>query len=312
MSFGLLLAPGQGETGTPGDGGSVDTSTRFVVGLSRAGQALDLTGEWTVLDGVEGLDDPAVTPIMEELPDLHGATDLGVYIGPRQVFLPLLLRCTTGAAWEQARRDLRAVANPLLGLVTVSVVRPDGTTRQITGRASVRVDSWDSTTWSLRGWQRFGLLVDCAQPWWVRTGAASVRWTTTSSVGWFGRDIAALQLAPDATWGVPRTVVVDSDAPTYPTVVITGAAGVVTVASGGRSWQVDCTGLTSPVTVVTDPTRSSITDGAGARQWGRLAAPADLWPLQPGAQQVTVTSSAAVAATTIEMTADGLYLAAVA
>jgi hypothetical protein len=40
--------------------------------------------------------------------------------------------------------------------------------------------------------------------------------------------------------------------------------------------------------------------------------PADLWPLQPGAQQVTVTSSAAVAATTIEMTADGLYLAAVA
>lgn len=310
MSIGFLLAPA---ASTPTEPGTTSTTTDFTIQLERSGIVLPLTGQWHVMAGSEGLDDITVDPVVERLPDLYGEVETGVAVGARDVFLPLLLHCDTGAEWERARRDLRAVANPLAGPVTVVVVRPDGTSRRITGRAQVRVDSWDVDTWSVRGWQRLGLLVHCPDPWWRVTDAVRDSWTSPSTVGWFDTDIGELQLEPDAAVGTPRTYDVDSDVETYPTVVITDTAGVVTlVHSSGRSWAVDCTGATMPITVVTEPTATSVTDGTGADAWSRVAAPADLWPIPPGQSQITVTMTGYTAATQVEIRADGLLMAAVA
>lgn len=311
MSFGLLLAPG---STSPGDGGGetvVDTTTRFVIELVRGDLVLPLTGVFRVLAGAEGLDDDEPQFVEEDLPDLDGTVDLGVAYGAREVFLPLLVDAESGAAWEAARAHLRALTNPKLGRTTVRVTRPDGTGREITGRAVLRRGPWDVDNWSVRGWQTLGLLVHCSSPWWRTPAGVSERWVTPATTSWFDSDIGALQLEPDAVWGTPRTVTVAGDAETWPTVTVVGEAGVLTVASGGRSWVVDCTGLTSPVTIVTEPTRTSITDGTGARQWGRLAPPVDFWPLQPGEQQVTVTTSTStVDAPVVDLVADTLHAAA--
>lgn len=307
----LLLAPATSTPPTPEP--DADTNTQFVVHLSRGGDPLPLTGRYRVMAGVEGFDDPVITPVTDELPDLYGEVDLGVSVGGRDVFLPLLLDCESGAEWEQARRDLRAASNSLLGLTTVHVIRPDGTERQITGRARVQADSWDVNTWSVRGWQMLGLLVRCPSPWWRTLDGVREPWVSDSTPGWFGVRIDELPLAPAATWGIPRTVVVGGDVETWPTVTISGSVGTVTVAhSSGRSWSIDCSGLPSPVTVVTDPTASSVTDGAGADQWGRVAAPADLWPLVVGEQQVTVSATSTTASTQVVVSAPTLHMAAVA
>lgn len=313
MSFGLILTPGSAAF-TAAAAEASDPTTRFGVQLARAGRTLDLAGSWHVLAGAEGFDDIAVEPVTESLPDLFGEVDLGVAVGARDVFLPLLLDCASGAEWEQARRDLRAVSNALAGPVTVRVIRPDGTTREITGRASIRTDSWDVATWSVRGWQVFGLLVHCTSPWWRTPAVVRVPWTSAAGIGWFGVRIDQLALAPAQVPGAVVEVDVPGDVETYPTLVVTGAADIVTVqdVTSGRSWSVDCSGLTSPVTVVTDPTASSVTDGAGADQWDRVPAPADLWPLQPGTAQVIVDVAGAAPGAEAVLTADALHMAAVA
>lgn len=316
MSLGAPFLIGLAPTPTAVEAAArTSTDVGFTIVLSSDAGELVLSRPWTVLAGAEGLDDIEPDVITEDYPGVNGVADGGVSVGGRDVWLPLHLACGSGAEWETQRAALRRVVNGFRGLTSVTVVRPDGSWRRVTGRGVVRAPSWDVDTWSVRGWQRLGVLVRGLSPWWSSDDGVLIQLTGAPTVGWFDAGVwGEMQLAPDSSFGTPVTVDVPGDVETWPVVTVTGPAGLVTVTheGTGRSWQVDCTGLTGPVTVDTDPTTSAITDGAGADRWSILAPPGDLWPLDLGVQQVTVTATGTTADTLITLRAARNHLAAVA
>lgn len=101
--------------------------------LSRGGLSLVLSGQWTVLGGVEGLDDAPVSLLEERGAGMHGGIAMGVDVPPRDVFLPLALRAGSNESWRANRDFLRELTNPLLGTVRLTVTARTVTTGSWTG-----------------------------------------------------------------------------------------------------------------------------------------------------------------------------------
>lgn len=282
--------------------------------LSQGGQDLELSGIWQVQAGVEGLDDPPLQLTTSSAAAVLGEFPGAVVASAREVFLPVLVRAPGGAAWRAAKDALRLVANPLNGSTRIAVATQDGRTRVIDGWRDTRdAITWAVDTWGHDGWQRLGLLFRCPSPWWRDLAAVRLGpWRVSSGVGFLGPQFLPVHLGQDMVLGDEVLIDVPGQVQTWPTWVISGAVESVTATheDTGREWVLDCTGLTGPITVVTDPITAAVTDGAGASQWQALAAPFDLWPLTPGSQRVTVTVVGADATTEVSATADALHLAA--
>jgi hypothetical protein len=286
--------------------------TEVTVTLRQGTSVVDLTGPYRVLAGVEGFDDAAMTVGTVGAPSLLGELFDGVTVASRDVFLPVHLFAGGGTAWRAARDELRRVTNPLNGPTTITVATKDGVARSIDAYRVPSQTGWGVDTWNAGGWQALGLLFRAPRPWWVGDTVTLGPWRTPSTTGFLGTGFLPLKLGESNVFGENVTVGVSGDVPTWLTWVLDGTMTEATVTheESGRSWTVDTSGLTMPLTVVTDPAGSAVVDGNGDRQWAALDAPFDLWPIPAGEQTVRVDITAADGTTTVTASAPTLHLAA--
>lgn len=285
--------------------------TEVTVTLSQGTDTLELTGVWTVLAGVQGFDDPPMSLTTSASTAVYGEFSTGMVVPAREVFIPVLLRAESGPAWRNLRDSLRKVTR--LDVPTrITVATRDGRSRHIDGYYTPDTIGWTVDTWSASGWQALGLTFRCPRPWWISDRPLTLGpWRSATNRGFLGK-LLPIKLGVSEVFGVGVAVYSEGDVAARPTWVIDGAASSISVVheDSGRSWSLTTTGLTRPITVVTDPQRSSVTDGNGARRWSALAPPFDLWPLPTGWSTVRVDIVGADATTIVTGTADVLHMAA--
>lgn len=298
--------------GSPAPRPEVD-ALRF--NLSRSGLTLDLdTPPWKVRMGVEGLDDATPEILEDRAAGLHGGFVLGVDYPSRDVVLPLSIKTRSIDEWRAAREKLRAITNPLLpGMTRLTVTRPDGYSRWIDGYAKILAPAWDADTWSVTGWQRFGLLLRCPSPWW-RSQFPPITWDMGSGLfPWF--PWPPLRTSASQVLGQDNPVDFGGDAPGFPKWTITGPFTAITVrhVATGRWWKLTDDGTTGgQVTVFTDPQRTTyrVMRANETSAFSLLSAPYDLWEMPSGVSQVRVTVTGATVDTKVTMELDQMWASA--
>jgi hypothetical protein len=255
-------------------------------------------------------------PTIEGLPGAPGGLFGGIVVPSREVFLPVFVSADGGDGWRAARRELDAVANPMLGETTISVSTPDGVTRTIRGYRKVEASQvWGVDSWSADGWQFLPVVFEAASPWWRQADELALDpWQQSAVEGFFGAEFFPVRVGSGGVFGADRPIVNDGQVDAYPTYTITTSSVPVDVAvtvthvESGRSWTVGIDGLDGSVTV---DTGAGTVTGPDGDWWERLSAPFDLWPIPPGEQTVRVDVDGDEAGITVKQSGDTLHFRAV-
>lgn len=259
--------------------------------LVRGARSLPLTGAYQVQAGADGLDAGPTSLLERRSAGVYGAFAAGFDSDARDVFLPLLMRGTSLTHMAALRRALLDVCRTGQ-VVRLVVERPDGSTRWVEGYRVGDGGSWDAGTWSVHGWQRWGLTLRCPDPWWR---SDPVTWPFNYSIGGGFFPLLPVALSPSRVSGEVSTLSMVGDVESYPTWTLTGPCTAVTATDmvRGRSWTVTGPLLAGQsATVRTDPRLAAegpLVTGPDGSSWGsHLAAPFDLWPLGPEAPRIKV------------------------
>ena len=264
---------------------------------------------YNVLDGIQGFDLPpyvltASTP---------GGWDGGLLEHARQaerdVYIPLHLSATTTPLMRGLKTRLAALVDPRRGDMQVKVQQLDATTRTATGRY---MDGMVSTLAEDEGlsWQNVGVMVRCFDPAWLgpNTVAAVIAAAGTDvflSAPFFPLTVIGSQAFGSVTVNNPG----DEDA--YPVYTITGPGSNFSATNGAESWGID--GAIAGGEVLTVDTRrgvQTVVDAGGDSQWSRISEGADMWPLTPGDNDLTISLSGATAASSVRVEFTPRYLTA--
>lgn len=301
---GTRSAPAPPRPGRPGR-----LPAKRFIWTSATGDVLDLSGGqgYTCLPGREGFGLPPREVVQAELPD-GGASLQAIRVQPRVMTIPLRVRGATQAEYLQRLRRLQAaMRHPLRdgqevpGTLTVAL--PDGSRRSIAayynGGLSGEEDPLDDLKLRMGTFPNFELIA--LDPI-FNGGQVSQQWRASAGRAWFGP--MPLQLAASQVLG---SVVVDlpGDAESQPIWTIVGpGTPTVTNVSTGRSFAFASeisAGRT--VTVDTRDDRLTVTDDLGADLYDQLEEWPDLWPLEPGRNELFVEMAGATDASRIGFTA---------
>ena len=279
--------------------------------LSRPAAGLDelaLTDAagYTVGPGYAGLGPVDVDQYADQPAGWPGEVARGVRVLARTVLVPITVHGYS-AGDVAARRDaLYRYASPIPDrgrtdpALTVTVARPDGTVRRITGRPTLVESTGDGDVGDLHA--TAVLTVRCASPWWEDVDESRLAFAIGTPPKPFLGSVPFLpvKLASSQVLG-QASVIVDGTVDVQPVWEVTGpGAGLVaTSRTLGRSWAVS--GAIPAGDVWTIDTRrgySSLTDRAGVNLWPRVTA-RDLWPLVPGRNDLTLTLTGTTAASLV-------------
>lgn len=268
--------------------------------LSRAGSSLYLTrpNGWYVLRGIEGLDNPPVSLIVDEPATWDGGLVRDVRYAPREVFLPVQLIAADTDTMRSRVRTLAALTDPKRGAVTLTAQHADGTTRTIDGYLSQPFGEATAAGEALH-WRRFGLVLTCPDPFW--SGAQrSLTFSAGADAEFLSDTYLPVQVNDSQVLGAV-TISNEGDADAYAVWTVTGPCDDITVTTGTAEWSVPA-GLTdSEVLTVTTTRGAQAVTVNGTPAWGRLAAGAELAPLAPGDNDVTITATATTTASTVRV-----------
>jgi phage-related protein len=272
--------------------------------LSRAGTVLPLTepNGWSILPGVQGLDDPPRALIEVEPATGDGSLVMDARYQAREVFLPLHY-----AAPDKDTGTLRATLRGLAALcdvkagssVTLDVAHTDGSRRLIDG---LLAQPYAQTVTSGEGalWRTIGLTLRCPDPFFY-SETRQAGWTLGGEPRPFlGDTFLPVQLDNSQVLGA---AIIDNpgDAHAYPVWTLTGPCDTVTVTTGDTTWTVPA-GLTDAETLVIDARRGVKTCQInGVSAWGRLAPGSVIATLAPGDNLLDFEAVGATAATTISV-----------
>lgn len=276
---------------------------------SPAGDVLDLTGGqgYNCLPGREGF---GVTPrsiTQNELPG-GGASLQSIRDQSRVMAVPLQVRGATQAEYlERRRRLFAAVRHPVRdGLPvpgTLTVALPDGTRRSIAayynGGLSHSEEVLDDLKLKLCTFPNLEFLALDPD---FESGQVSAGWRTAPGRAFFGT--MPLVLSASQVLGAVQ-VVLPGDADSYPIWKITGP-GVPTIVNNtsGRSFALSpAVDAGRVVTVDTRPDQLTVTDDLGTDLYDYLDTWPDLWPLEPGLNELTVEMASSTSASRVEFTA---------
>jgi hypothetical protein len=251
------------------------------------------SGSGVVAVACAGISGPRPSFTSAALPG-GGAVPLGYRTSARTIILGVHV---SGATQDEffVRQDAwaRAIWNerngaPAPGLFTVA--RPGGTARQIEVFHTDGGDQADDDSGkSGLLWSTYTLTFAATDPLWASAEPISLTFGSSSAPG--VPPMPPIVLAPATLLG-SNIVVNRGDADTYPVATIHGPGEPTLINNTtGRSYGLDVDlGSDEIITVDTRPTRQSATDQTGADRWGDLVAssPRDLWPLVPGANDLSL------------------------
>lgn len=287
-----------------------------IVWTSATGDVLDLTGGqgYTCLPGRNGFGLPPREVAAADLPD-GGASLQSIRDQARMLAIPLRVQGTTQAEYlERLRRLQAAMRHPVRdgiaqpGVLTVAL--PDGSRRSIAayyhGGLSGEEEPLDDLLLKMGTFPNFELIA--LDPYWTG-GQVSQQWRASAGRAFFGP--MPLQLAASQVLG-SVTVDLPGDADSFPVWTISGPGiPTITNVTSGRSFAfADAIAPGTVVTVDTRPDRLTVLDDQGTDLYDKLATWPDLWPLEPGRNELTVEMADADASSLIGFTADVRWQAA--
>lgn len=290
----------------PTDGEAIFPS----LSLARAGTQLWLTraNGWYVLRGIEGLDNPPVSLLVDEPATWDGGLFRDARYAARDVFIPLHLQADDNVELREAVRDLASLLDPKRGAVTLTVNHPDGRTRSIDGYLAAPLGQALAAAEAMT-WRRFGLSLRCPDPFWIGEASSASLFVASASVDFLGDPFLPMAISDSQVAG---TLSVDNlgDADTYPVWTVTGPASTISIDVDGRAWStVAALGAGEVLTV--DTTRGAqAVEVDGTPAWGRLVPGADLAPFPPGPTEVGVDITGATDDTVLEVTWSQRWLTA--
>jgi hypothetical protein len=240
----------------------------------------------TVLQaGLRGVGLPPVEVDAVPVPDGYGSAPLGVRLGERNVFIPVVLLGADTVAVRNERRSVEAMLSPVTGPVGVTVQQPD-TAEQWTvyGHYVGGMEGAYGRSESGVDWQVFGLEFRCLDP--LFYGPQQVEtWFLTAATKPLlseSEDFFPVQLGDSLVAG-RRTLRNIGDEPAWPVVTAYGPGSDLVVENVTTGLQVSVSGvLTAGQWVQVDGPAMDVFDHTGSDAWDRVPLGEGPFPLAPG------------------------------
>lgn len=277
--------------------------------------------DWT--DGRSGEDMPPFTVTEDAMPEGDQPTALirGVRAAPRIMTLPLLVHAPSNAGFRARQQRLIRAFNPIPGDGRLRYLQPDGTTRVLTARYDSGAEGSDIRDRTGLWWRLWAVQLRAVDPYWSSLAAESLSFGAAGEgAGFF--PLLPVRLASSAVLG-ETTATLAGDVRTWGVWTITGPAdGLTTLANRttGREVKLNLTGdyeLGEGETVVVDmhPSRASVTaytvaEPDGVNWFGARVGVPQMWWLEPGANDITLSVTGATGATALRFDYTPRWLAA--
>ncbi|WP_371538369.1 phage tail family protein [Streptomyces sp. NBC_00466] len=269
----------------------------------------DWEGGWVLQPGVRGLDMPGYDFYTDASPQIDGNALRGLRAQPREIFLPVVFFGPNRAGFIERKRCFFRTLNPYLGLGALTLTESDGTFRTIEAYYVSGAEGDFGEDTSGLHWQVVGLTFSCPSPYWVGDQVSK-----TFSAGATGGFFPVLplvvrdsQVLGDATIDNP------GDAASFPVWTIHGPAtsAVITNTTTGQSFSVTASLGSSDVLVVDTRERvqTAVLNGS-TNWWPNLATDSELWALQPGLNDMSLTLVGTNSSTTVRVDYQPRYLTA--
>ncbi|MFE4991432.1 phage tail family protein [Streptomyces mirabilis] len=248
----------------------------------------DRESGWILQPGIRGLDMPGYDRYTNASPGIDGEALLGVRAQPREVFLPVVFFDTSRAGFLANKRFFVRTLNPKLGLGTLTLTESDGSFRTIEASYVSGAEGDFGRDTSGLHWQTVGLTFSCPSPYWL--GASVHQEYAAGATGNFF-PVLPVKVRDSQVLG-NTTIDNPGDAMSFPVWTIHGPAtsAVITNTTTGLSFSVTASLGSSDVLVVDTRERvqAAVLNGT-TNWWPNLATDSDLWGLEPGENDVSLT-----------------------
>jgi hypothetical protein len=280
---------------------------------SGDGLLWDLTdprGHVQVQPGWTGFDLPPVATFLDPSPSLPGAMYQGSHDDVRPLFVPIY---TTGRDRAEAvayRRRFLVSIHHSRGPALFSMTETNGTTRTIRGIYQGGGEGDEGETSAGLHWALYGLTFQAIDdPYWHGQQEKGGPWHIAAPVAFFPLAPALFRLSGSQVLGATN-IVNKGDVDAYPLWTLKGPATELTLQLGERVFTITPNLLEGEsLTINTDPTAQTITDGTGANRWGDVDDDLfELWALPPGTSTATVSVTGGTSATELDMVYTPRYL----
>ncbi|MFI5974810.1 phage distal tail protein [Streptomyces sp. NPDC051452] len=269
----------------------------------------DWESGWVLQPGIRGLDLPGYDFYTDASPQIDGNALRGLRAQAREVFLPVAFFDTDRAAFMARKRSFIRTLNPYLGLGTLTLTEADGSYRTIEAHYVSGFEGDTGQDSSGLHWQTVGLTFSCPSPYWL---GESVQ--LEFGAGATGNFFPVLPVVVRDSQVLGATVIDNpGDASAFPVWMIHGPATSVVISNDttGLSFSVTASLGSSDVLVVDTRERvqTAVLNGT-TNWWPNLAADSDLWSLQPGLNNVSLTLVGTNSSTTVQLDYQPRYLTA--
>lgn len=299
----------QGGTTTPPASTGPLLRPQFTL-IDTAGHVIALTSTglnsgYVLMPGVTGHQMPPVAITSDPMPAQDGSVFRGIRYAERDLFLPIAIVAESPDEMMTLRRALNQLLSRRNGPVTCTVQHPNGEYRWVTGYYVDGGQGDEGDDQSGFFFEKRGLRFRCLDPWWY-TDPRTQAWALSETADPFVSatdPFFPLGLASSTVTG-QAVVNVDGDTQAEPIWDITGPGNSVTVSANGNSWQYTAAlGSVDRIRVDARRFQQTVVDASsGANLFQNLAANPNLWLLEPGPNQVTVSMPGATSASQVRVT----------
>ncbi|ROP53270.1 phage distal tail protein [Streptomyces sp. PanSC9] len=269
----------------------------------------DWENGWVLQPGTRGLDLPGFDFYTDTSPQIDGNALRGLRAQAREIFLPVVLFGSDRADFMARKRSFLATLNPYLGLGTLTMTEVDGEYRTIEAYYVSGVEGDTGQDTSGLHWQTMGLTLSCPSPYWLGESMHQ-----EYGAGATGNFFPVLPVVVRDSQVLGATVIDNpGDASAFPVWTIHGPATSVVISNDttGLSFSVTAALGSSDVLVVDTRERvqTAVLNGT-TNWWPNLAAASDLWSLQPGQNNVSLTLVGTNSSTTVQLDYQPRFLTA--
>lgn len=260
-------------------------------------------GTYVVADGTSGQLAPEYEFASQTFAGVDGEELQQITARPASPVLGMDLVATDGAELRQRIRRLAHVLRPRAGIGTLTAIADDGTQRTLPCYYRKGLESGRHVVTRYRTALEFW----SPHPWWRGTPYA-LTYGLSAPTPFF--PIPPVTLSATTIEGVATVDLSDTDAPTYPTWVVTGPGSQLQLRNEttGAELVLNATiGDGQTVTITTRPGHQSVIRGDGVSLFGSLASDPAMWPLVDAVNEVSVILTNAGPASSVAVTADRLY-----